>query len=80
MRRVLDLTPRRTTPGPVSLPDAIQRVFDLVGWRASRKGVALHLQVDGDVRQVLGDQNEIIQIFTEPRHQRDRRHGRGRAP
>ena len=64
VRRVLDLTPRRTTPGPVSLPDAIQRVFDLVGWRATRKGVALHLQVDGDVRQVLGDLNDVIQIFT----------------
>ena len=38
VRRVLDLTPRRTTPGPVSLPDAIQRVFDLVGWRAAKQG------------------------------------------
>jgi signal transduction histidine kinase len=63
VRRVLDLTPRRTTPGPVSLPDTIQRVIDLVGWRSSRKGVALHLQVHGTVRQVLGDPNEITQIF-----------------
>jgi signal transduction histidine kinase len=47
----------------VSLPDAVRRVFDLVGWRSARKGLALHLQVEGDVRQVLGDPNEIVQIF-----------------
>jgi signal transduction histidine kinase len=63
VRRVLDLTPRRTTPGPISLPDSIQKVFDLVAWRASKKGVSLHLKVRGDVRQVLGDPNEIVQIF-----------------
>jgi signal transduction histidine kinase len=63
VQRVLDLTPRRTTPGPVSLPDAVQRVFDLVGWRASRKGVALHQKLRGELRQVLGDQNEMVQIF-----------------
>jgi signal transduction histidine kinase len=63
VRRVLDLTPGRTTPGPVSLPEAIQRVFDLVGFRASKKGVALHLKVEGAVRKVLGDPNEIVQVF-----------------
>jgi signal transduction histidine kinase len=63
VRRVLDLTPGRTTPGPVSLPEAIQRVFDLVGFRAAKKSVGLFLETVGAVRKVLGDANEIVQIF-----------------
>jgi signal transduction histidine kinase len=63
VRRVLDLTPRATRPGPVSLETSFARVIDLVGWRASRKGVGLASRVEGAVRDVLGDPIEIVQIF-----------------
>jgi signal transduction histidine kinase len=63
VRRALDLVPRKTTPGPVALLTAAQRAIDLATWRAQKKGVAMHVDVAGAVRDVLGDQNEIVQVL-----------------
>ena len=80
VRRVLDLTPRRTTPGPVSLPGR-----DPAGVRPRRmarhpqEGVALHPRGRRRHRGRCSATRTSRPDLPQPRDQRDRRHRRRRA-
>ena len=63
VQQVLAVSPRKTTPVAVSIPNEIRRVAGLVAHRARQLDVAVEIRMAEDVPPVLGETNEIGQIF-----------------
>ena len=63
VKKVLAVSPRKTTPTPLKLAEAIGRSIDLVQHRAIRKGVTIDCEIAASLPTVLGESNEIGQVF-----------------
>jgi signal transduction histidine kinase len=63
VERLLAVSPRRTQPGPVAVPDEIRRAVELVQHRAGENGIAIEVRCDPGVPPVLGEAHEIGQIL-----------------
>ena len=63
VRKVLEVSPRKSTPTSIVLDAAIDRTIDLVQHRASSGGVEIVREIDGPLPAVLGESNEIGQIL-----------------
>lgn len=63
VRKVLEVSPRKTTPIPLRISEALEHTIDLVAHRASRGGVTIENHFPVDLPLVLGESNEIGQVF-----------------
>lgn len=63
VRQVLAVSPRKMVPAPLDLGGEIEKVLDLVGHRARRKGVEVRLDSPRPGPVILGEANEIGQVF-----------------
>jgi two-component system, NtrC family, sensor kinase len=64
IRALLDYTrPRRPNRGPQAVVPLLARVGDLLAGRSRPKGVRLHLDLPWDLPPVLGDPDQLQQLF-----------------
>jgi signal transduction histidine kinase len=63
VRKVLAVSPRKMTPSPLDLAEVLQRTVDLVGHRAQELGVEVIMNLQADLPPILGEANEIGQVF-----------------
>jgi len=63
VRKVLAVSPRKTTPTELVIGDAIERAIDLVTHRASTTDVVIECDIEEDLPRVLAESNEIGQVF-----------------
>ncbi|NRA96509.1 MAG: HAMP domain-containing protein [Planctomycetes bacterium] len=63
VKKVLAVSPRKMTPTPLKLEEVIGRSIDLVQHRATRKGVTIECEFASPLPEVLGESNEIGQVF-----------------
>jgi signal transduction histidine kinase len=63
VRRLLDLSPRTASPGPVDLGAAAKHVAELVRYRAERQGVDFRVDVEPSTPPAFGDRNELTQAM-----------------
>jgi signal transduction histidine kinase len=55
--------PREFVPHAVDVGTVVNRVLDLLGGEAERRGVRLEREVDGDLPPVAGDEERLRQVF-----------------
>lgn len=63
VRRLLDVSPRRMTPSPVDVEKELDKAMALTRHRAESKGVRMESQIESGLPPVLGESNELGQVF-----------------
>lgn len=64
VRGLLDYArPRRPTPTPIDVNDALRRVVDLLNAQGVLRRVALRLELAGDAPFVYGERHDLEQVF-----------------
>jgi len=63
VRKVLAVSPRKMVPTPLNVEEVLGRSLDLVQHRAQRKGVVIDRERAEELPLVLGESNEVGQIF-----------------
>jgi signal transduction histidine kinase len=63
VRQLLAVSPRKVNPAPVSLEAELQRALVLTEYRAQEKDVTVLAEVEPNLPPVLGEANELGQVF-----------------